>query len=135
MALVDCRPAFFSTWWPLFWHDFCKCHVPTEIYFLDCSGFFFKSSNVNFLKDNMVFCTQIWKEFIDESDILICFVDISENGIVKTKSCQCQYRVAIKKPCSIPEVLYWYKLTPKDNVPLSIATVNKWWDLMCTRWE
>ena len=121
LSLIDCRPTQFSIWRHLRWQDaasvishleslFCKRRVLAEI----------------LVDNNTAFRSKVFRNFPSEWGVQLhfCCVHVSsDNGIVE----QCHWnvkRTAARKQCSIMEAVYWYNVTPKDNVLPLTAPAN-----------
>ena len=90
------------------------------------------------LTDNdTAFQSSLLKTFLDEWRVRLRFRYAyvpSGNGIIE----QCYRtvkRIAARKQCTIPEAVYWYNVTPKDDVssdtaPANIGTTYSWKESM-----
>lgn len=90
------------------------------------------------LTEYTAFCNKLLEDFLKEWCIHLRFHWMyvpSGNGIVE-RCYQSIKWIAVRKPCSLMEVLYWYNVTLRDNISLStawcIATKSDWEMTMMT---
>ena len=121
LTVVDCGPARFAIWRHLPRQDttsvinqlkvlFCEQRPPTEI----------------LIDNDSAFLISLLKTFLDEWRVRLrfrCAYVPSGNGIIE----QCPRtvkRIDARKWCTIPEAVYWYNVTPKDDVSTATAPAN-----------
>ena len=76
--------------------------------------------------DDTAFRSNLFKTFLDEWRVRLqfrCAYVPSGNGIIE----QCHRtvkKIAARKQCTIPETVYWYNVTPKDDISSATALAN-----------
>ena len=121
LTLIDCGPTRFAVWRPLLRQDsssvirqlesvFCERGPPEEV-----------------LTDNdTAFCSQQFRQFLAEWGVrlrLRCAYVPSGNGIAE-RCHRSIKRIAARKQCTVMEAVYWYNVTPKDDVSTKTAPAN-----------
>ena len=121
LSLIDCGPTQFSILRHLRCQDaasvinhleglFCMHGMPAEI----------------FMNNDTAFCSKLFGDFLSEWGVQLhfhCAHVPSSNDI--TELCHWSVkRIAAKKHCLILEAIYWYNVTPEDNVSLLTIPAN-----------
>ena len=121
LTVIDCGPAPFAIWRRLPRQD--AISVINQLKAL----FYERGPPTETLTDNdTAFRSSLLKTFLDEWRVRLrfrCAYVPSGNGIIE----RCHWTVkgiAARKRCTIPEAVYWYNVTPKDNVSSATAPAN-----------
>ena len=112
--MIDCGPARFAIWQCLPRQD--ATSVINQLKAL----VYERGPPTEILTDNdTVFRSSLLKTFLDEWRVRLwfrCAYVPSGNGIIA--------RIAARKQCTIPVAVYWYNVTPKDDVSSATAPAN-----------
>ena len=121
LTVIDCGPARFAIWRRLPRQD--ATSVINQLKAL----FYERGPPTEILTDNdTAFRSNLLKTFLDEWRVRLrfrCAYVPSGNGIIERYH-RTVKRIAARKRCTIPEAVYWYKVTPKDDVSSATAPAN-----------
>ena len=121
LMVIDCGPAWFAIWRHLPRQDATSVINQLKVLFYE------RGPLTEILTNNdTAFRSSLLKTFLDEWRVRLrfrCAYVPSGNGIIE----QCHRtvkRIAARKQCTIPEVVYWYNITPKDDESSATAPAN-----------
>lgn len=121
LSLIDCGPSRFSIWRRLRQQD--AASIISHLEGLFCE----RGASAEMLVDNdMAFRSKSLEDFLSEWGVRMrfhCARVPSGNGIVE-RCHRSVKQIAVRKQCTIMEAVYWYNVTPKDNVSLLTAPAN-----------
>lgn len=121
LTLIDCGPSRFSLWRPLRRQDAAAIIHELEGVFLE------RGPPSEILTDNgPAFVSEPFKQFADGWGVHLrfrCAHVPSGNGIIE-RNHRTVKTIAARKGCTVPEAVYWYNVTPKDDVSPSTAPAN-----------
>ena len=121
LTITDCGPTYFTIWCLLTRQDTLSIIRQLR------SIFFEHGPLLEILTDNAsTFRCQEFQKFTIELGIRMCYrcAYFSEgNGIAERCHCNVK-RIVARMQCSIPEAVYWYNGTLKDDATPSTAPVN-----------
>ena len=121
LMMIDCGPARFEIWRRLPRQD--ATSVINQLKAL----FYERGPPTEILTDNdIAFRSSLLKTFLDEWRVRLrfrCAYVPSGNGIIE-RCHRTVKRIAARKQCTIPEAVYWYNVTPKDDVSSATAPAN-----------
>ena len=121
LTMIDCGPAQFAIWRRLPRQD--ATSVINQLKAL----FYERGPPTVILTDNdTAFRSSLLKTFLDEWRVRLrfrCAYVPSGNGIIKRCYITVK-RIATRKQCTIPKAVYWYNVTPKDDVSSATAPAN-----------
>ena len=113
LMLINCDLSRFAVWQPLRWKDATTIICQLESVFLE------HSPPTEILADNgTVFTSEQFRKFEDSWGIHLqfwCAYVPCGNGIIKRNHRTVKI-IAARKDCMVSEAVYWYNVTPKDNV-------------------
>ena len=117
LTLINCGPSRFAIWRPLSCQDAASIVRQLETVFLP----------VELLTDNTTtFSGETFSRFAERWGVRMrfrCAYVPAGNGIVE-RSHRTIKRIAARTRCSVMEAVYWYNVTPKDDVSASTAPAN-----------
>ena len=112
LMLIDCDPSCFTIWQPLQWQDSISIIRQQEAIFYEWGP----PAEILTDNDTMFTCRQ-FKEFTSSWGVHLRFPVSSCN------SWECSHRsiktITARKNCPVLEAVYWYNVTPKDNLSAS----------------
>ena len=121
LTLIDCGPSRFAIWKPLLCQDSTNIVQQLETVFYE------RGAPVEVLTDNATtFSGETFSKFPEHWGIQIrfrCAYVPAGNGIVERSHCTIK-RIATRTWCSVMEAVYWYNVTPKDDVSALTAPAN-----------
>ena len=121
LTLIDCRPSRFMLWWSLCQQDSASVVCQLESIFYEWGML------IELLTDNnMAFPCKQFKKFLNDRGVHFrfwCAYAPAGNGIVE-RSHRSIKTIAARKQCSISEGVYWYNVTPEDNLSLATALAD-----------
>ena len=119
--MIDCGPARFAIWRPLPRQDATRVINQLKVFFYE------RGPPTEILTDNdIAFRRSLLKAFLDEWRVQLrfrCAYVPSGNCIVE-RCHRSVKRIADRKRCTIPEAVYWYNVTPEDDVSSATAPAN-----------
>ena len=119
LTLIDCGPSRFAVWWPLHQQDATGVIRQLESVFLERAP-----PRTEILADNgTAFTSEQFRKFADSWGIHLwfrCAYMPSGNGIIG-RNHRTVKTIAARKDCTVSEAVYWYNVTPKDDVSSSTA--------------
>ena len=118
LMLINCGPSRFAVWWPLRRQDVTAVIRQLESVFLE------HGPPTEILADNgTAFISEQFRKFADIWGVRLrfrCAYMPHRNGIIEWNH-RTVKTIAARKDCTVSEVVYWYNVTPKDDVSPSIA--------------
>ena len=122
LTLIDCGPTRFAVWRRLQRQDTGSVIQQLELLFFE------RGAPVELLTDNdPAFRSCAFTQFAERWALRIrfrCAYVASGNGVAE-RCHRSVKRIAARKHCTIPEAVYWYNVTPKDDVDSATAPANK----------
>ena len=122
LTLIDCGPARFAVWRQLRRQDTASIIEQLEMVFLD------RGAPPEILTDNdTAFRSEAFMRFAEKWAMRVRFRSAyvaSGNGIAE-RCHRSVKRIAARMGCPIAEAVYWYNVTPKDDVDPASAPANK----------
>ena len=122
LTLIDCGPARFALWWQLRRQDTASITEQLEMVFLE------HGAPPEMLTDNdTAFRSEAFMRFAEKWAMRVRFRSAyvaSGNGIAE-RCHRSVKRIAARMGCPIAEAVYWYNVTPKDDVDPASAPANK----------
>ena len=119
--LIDCGPFRFAVWRPLRWQDATAVICQLE------SVFLVHGPLTEILTDNSTaFTSEQFRKFADSWGIRLrfrCAYVPSGNGIIEWDH-RTVKTIAARKDCTVSEAVYWYNVTPKDDVSPSTTPAD-----------
>ena len=121
LTVIDCGPTRFAIWRRLPQQDATSVINRLKLLFDE------QGPPIEILTDNdTTFWSSPLKAFLDEWRVRLrfrCAYVPSGNGIIE-RCHRTVKRIAARKRSTIPESVYWYNVTPKDDVSSTTAPVN-----------
>ena len=121
LTVIDCGPARFAIWRRLPRQDATSVINQLNVIFYE------RGPPTEILTDNdTTFRSSLHKTFLDEWRVRLRFRSAnvpSGNGIIE-RCHRTVKRIAARKQCTIPEAVYWYNVTPNDDVSSATAPTN-----------
>ena len=121
LTLIDCGPSRFAVWRPLRRQDATSIIRQLESVFLE------RGPPMEVLTDNgTAFTSEEFRKFVNGWDVHLrfrCAHVPSGNGIIE-RNHRTIKTIAARKNCAVSEAVYWYNVTPKDNVSPSSAPAD-----------
>ena len=122
LTLIDCGPARFAVWRRLRRQDTASIIEQLEMVFLE------RGAPPEILTDNdTAFRSEAFMRFAEKWAMRVRFRGAyvaSGNGIAE-RCHRSVKRIAARMGCPIAEAVYWYNVTPKDDVDPASAPANK----------
>ena len=122
LTLIDCGPARFAVWRQLRRQDTASIIEQLEMVFLE------RGAPPEILTDNdTAFRSEAFVRFAEKWAMRVRFRSAyvtSGNGIAE-RCHRSVKRIAARMGCPIAEAVYWYNVTPKDDVDPASAPANK----------
>ena len=122
LTLIDCGPARFAVWRQLRRQDTASIIEQLEMVFLE------RGAPPEILTDNdTAFRSEAFMRFAEKWAMRVRFRSAyvaSRNGIAE-RCHRSVKRIAARMGCPIAEAVYWYNVTPKDDVDPASAPANK----------
>ena len=119
--VIDCSPTRFAIWRRLPRQDATSVINQLKVLFYE------RGPPTEILTDNdTAFQSSLLKTFLNEWRVRLwfrCAYVHSGNGIIE-RCHRTVKRIAARKQCTIPEAVYWYNVTPKDDVSSATAPAN-----------
>ena len=121
LTLIDCGPSRFAVWRPLRRQDATAVTRQLESVFLE------RGPPTEILTDNgTAFTSEQFRKFVDSWGVRLrfrCAYVPSGNGIIE-RNHRTVKTIAARKDCTVSEAVYWYNVTPKDDVLPSTAPAD-----------
>ena len=121
LMLINCSSSRFAVWRPLCRQDATAVIRQLESVFLE------RGPPMEILTDNgTAFASEQFRKFADSWDVRLrfwCTYVPSGNGIIE-RNHRTVKTIAARKDCTVSEVVYWYNVTPKDDVSPSTAPAD-----------
>ena len=121
LTLINCSLSWFVLWWLLHQQDSASVVFHLE------SVFYEQGSPIELLKDNdTAFICKQFKKFLKDWGVHLWFwwaYASARNDLVE-RSHRSIKTIVARKQCFIPEVVYWYNITPKDSLSPATAPAN-----------
>ena len=121
LTVIDCSPAWFAIWRRL------PRQNATSVINQLKALFYERGPPTEILTDNdTAFRSSLLKTFLGEWRVRFrfrCAYVPSGNGIIE-RCHRTVKRIAARKQCTIPEAVYWYNFTPKDDISSATAPAN-----------
>ena len=121
LTWIGCGPSRFAIWMPLLCQDSASIGQQLE------TVFYKRGAPVELFTDNATtFSGETFSKFTEHWGIRMrfwCAYILAGNGIVE-RSHRTTKCIATRTWCSVMEVVYWYNVTPKDNVSASITPAD-----------
>ena len=122
LMLMDCGPSCFSIWKQLARQDSVSVIHQLEAVFFECGP-----PHEILMNNDTTFHSKEFKAFAHEWGIhwrFCCAYTPAGNGIAE----RCHHTmkwIAARMRCPIQEAVYWYNITPRDDVSPSTAPANR----------
>ena len=121
LTVIDCGPAQFAIWRCLPQQDATNVINQLKVLFYE------QSLLTEILTDNdTTFQSSLLKAFLDEWKVRLwfCCAYVPSGNTIIERCHRTVKRIATRKRCTIPEVAYWYNVTPKDDMYSATAPAN-----------